>query len=107
MNLHGVPTMMPLAATSQAAGSTGSTGSSESAGQQAQDTFISLLVAELKAQDPTQPMSPTEMVGQMFSMNQLQQLISINQILTDAFSPLTGGTPSSGAPGTGTPTGGH
>lgn len=98
MNLHGIPTAMPLAATSQTNAPTNSTAPTSDAGQQAQNTFISLLVAELKAQDPTQPMSPTEMVSQMFSMNQLQQLISINQILTQAFSPLTGGTPSTGTP---------
>lgn len=53
-------------------------------------TFIQLLVTELKAQDPTSPMDPTAMVGQMFSMNQLQQLIDINQTLSAAL----GGVPS-------------
>jgi flagellar basal-body rod modification protein FlgD len=40
-----------------------------------------MLVTELQNQDPTSPMDPSQMVGQMFSMNQLQQLIDINQTL--------------------------
>ena len=47
----------------------------------AASTFLSMLVTELQNQDPTSPMDPTDMVGQMFSMNQLQQLIDINQTL--------------------------
>lgn len=50
----------------------------------AEQTFLSLLVTELKSQDPTSPMDPTQMVGQMLSMNQLNELISINQTLQNA-----------------------
>lgn len=50
-------------------------------------TFINLLVKELQNQDPTAPVDSTAMVGQMISLNQLDQLISINQDLS--------GTPSS------------
>ena len=50
-------------------------------------TFLSLLVQEMKNQDPTQPMDPTAMVGQMISLNQLDQLISINQNLTPTPAP--------------------
>ncbi|MGP8258716.1 MAG: flagellar hook assembly protein FlgD [Acidobacteriaceae bacterium] len=46
-----------------------------------QDTFLNLLVTELQNQDPTAPVDPTEMVGQMVSLNQLDQLMSINQTL--------------------------
>ena len=95
MNFHGISTLTPLANavaanTKAASANTGSsTPSTPSEADQAQNTFISLLVAELQAQDPTQPMNPTDMVAQMFSMNQLQQLIGINQTLTNAFGPLT------------------
>ena len=51
----------------------------------AEATFLNMLVTELQNQDPTSPMDPTQMVGQMFSMNQLQQLIDINQTLQTAF----------------------
>jgi flagellar basal-body rod modification protein FlgD len=41
-------------------------------------TFLSLLATELQNQDPTAPVDSTAMVGQMISLNQLDQLISIN-----------------------------
>jgi len=44
-------------------------------------TFLNLLITELKSQDPTAPMDATQMVGQMVSLNQLDQLIGIHQIL--------------------------
>ncbi|HLW87073.1 MAG TPA: flagellar hook capping FlgD N-terminal domain-containing protein [Terriglobales bacterium] len=110
MNLHGITTMTPVAhmfdASTAGAGSTAAAGSSTAAGSgnsstnaadQAESTFISLLVTELQSQDPTQPMDPTTMVGQMFSMNQLEQLININQTLSTAFAPLTGGAAAVGA----------
>ena len=117
MNLHGISTINPVAhmytnLSTGGAGSTAATTPSSSAGSstpagaptdpadQAESTFISLLVTELQSQDPTQPMDPTAMVSQMFSMHQLEQLININQTLTTAFAPLTGGT-STGAPATG------
>ena len=48
-------------------------------------TFLSLLVQELQNQDPTAPMDSTAMVGQMISLNQLDQLTSINQTLSTAY----------------------
>jgi flagellar basal-body rod modification protein FlgD len=53
------------------------TGSASSLGT----TFLSLLAQELQNQDPTSPVDPTQMVGQMISLNQLEQLIGINQTL--------------------------
>jgi flagellar basal-body rod modification protein FlgD len=40
------------------------------------------LATELQNQDPTAPVDSTAMVGQMISLNQLDQLISINQTVT-------------------------
>ena len=60
--------------------------------QDAQSTFLNLLVTELKAQDPTSPMDPTEMVGQMLSMNQLNELIQIRQLMQST-TPTTTTTP--------------
>jgi flagellar basal-body rod modification protein FlgD len=57
--------------------------------------FIKLLAAELQSQDPTQAMDPTQMVGQMFQMNQLQQLIDINQTLSNALGTAPSGGHSS------------
>lgn len=46
--------------------------------------FITLLTAELKGQDPTNPMDPTQFVSQLVQFNSLEQLISINQELAPA-----------------------
>jgi flagellar basal-body rod modification protein FlgD len=56
------------------------------------NSFITLLTTELQAQDPLNPMDPTQFVDQLTSLNSLQQLIQIQQDLA----------PSSGAPVTGT-----
>src|SRR5258707_10528275 len=73
-------------------GSTGSTSStSDSLANSSSDLFLQLLVAQLKTQDPTSPMDPTQMVGQMLSMNQLNELIQIRQLIQGT-SPAT--TPS-------------
>jgi len=65
-------------------GSSSSTSSSNSANGLG-TTFLSLLAQELQNQDPTAPIDPTAMVGQMISLNQLEQLIGINQ----AVNPIT------------------
>jgi flagellar basal-body rod modification protein FlgD len=57
-------------------------------------TFLSLLAQELQNQDPTAPVDATAMVGQMISLNQLQQLIDINQSLTSSTTSTTGKTKS-------------
>lgn len=57
------------------------------------DDFLTLLVAELKNQDPTQPSDPTQFVQQLVGVNSLQQLIGINQgvaDLDDSISPTSG-----------------
>jgi flagellar basal-body rod modification protein FlgD len=40
--------------------------------------FLTLLVSELKNQDPTQPTDPNQYITQLAQVNSLQQLISIN-----------------------------
>jgi flagellar basal-body rod modification protein FlgD len=90
MNIQAVPGVTPGIAPTPAgsAGSTAPGATLDPTG--AEQTFIKLLVTELQSQDPTSPMDPTAMVGQMFSMNQLQQLIDINRTLSTAL-----GAPSS------------
>lgn len=53
-------------------------------------TFLSLLTKELQNQDPTAPMDSTAMVGQMISLNQLDQLIAINSALTPTTAATSG-----------------
>ena len=80
--------LAPRSATSQATAkpkdSTGSTdGSSGTNGSNSatitSNDFLTLLVSELKNQDPTQPTDPTQYITQMVGVNSLQQLIDINQ----------------------------
>lgn len=79
------------AATSGTAAADGSLGS----------TFLSLLSQELQNQDPTAPVDSTAMVGQMISLNQLDQLINIAQSVqslgsgTGSPASPTGGSPAS------------
>lgn len=60
---------------------TSSSSTSNASTSSVETTFLNLLVKELQNQDPTDPMDSTAMVGQMISLNQLDQLISINQAL--------------------------
>lgn len=89
MNVQGINPLIlaPLQAQAAATNSTSGTSSSGSStsgtsSSDLQTMFLNLLVTELQNQDPTQPVDPTEMVGQMISLNQLDQLISINQTLS-------------------------
>lgn len=44
--------------------------------------FMTLLIAQLKNQDPTSPMDPTQFVTQLVQFNSLEQLIQINGKVT-------------------------
>jgi flagellar basal-body rod modification protein FlgD len=83
-----------LSARAGASPTTGTATSSNPAGTLG-TTFLNLLSTELQNQDPTAPVDSTAMVGQMISLNQLDQLISINQTLT-----ASAGTTGSPKPGT-------
>jgi flagellar basal-body rod modification protein FlgD len=52
--------------------------------------FLTLLVTELKNQDPTQPTDPNAYIQQLVGVNSLQQLIQINQGLGTLESGITG-----------------
>jgi flagellar basal-body rod modification protein FlgD len=72
-----------LNATANASSTSGSSSSSSSTStSNLEGTFLNLLVTELQNQDPTSPVDPTQMVSQMVSLNQLDQLIAIHQTLT-------------------------
>ncbi len=68
-------------------------------------TFLNLLATELQNQDPTAPVDSTAMVGQMISLNQLDQLISINQTVTGSTGTGTSGLvqPAGGTAGNAAP----
>src|SRR3569833_3107381 len=58
--------------------------SSGSATSIAANDFLTLLVTEMKNQDPTATTDPNEYVNQLVQVNSLQQLISINETLKKA-----------------------
>jgi flagellar basal-body rod modification protein FlgD len=71
------------ASTSSVSSNSSSTGLGGLSSTNLEGTFLNLLATELQNQDPTSPVDPTQMVGQLVSLNQLDQLISINQTLSN------------------------
>jgi flagellar basal-body rod modification protein FlgD len=80
------------------------------------NAFITLLTTQLQAQDPLNPMDPSQMVSELTSMNTLQETIQIRQDLDklatasqgssgngSTGSPPTTGSPSPVAPPTSKP----
>lgn len=65
------------------------------------NAFITLLTAQLQAQDPLNPMDPNQMVSELTSMNTLQETIQMRQDM-DAL--LAAAKASSSSPGSGTGT---
>lgn len=52
-------------------------------GQAGKDEFLQLLVAQLRNQDPLNPMSDTEFVTQLAQFNSLEQLQSMNAAMQE------------------------
>ena len=77
----------PAAAKSNASSNSSSSSAPGTSATSLQDTFLNLLVTELQNQDPTAPVDPTQIVGQLVSLNQLDQLISINSTLSGLANP--------------------
>jgi flagellar basal-body rod modification protein FlgD len=76
-----IPGSMPAA---QAATTDPSGSASQDTGTITANDFLTLLVTELKNQDPTANTDPNEYVNQLVQVNSLQQLIQINQNTTGA-----------------------
>ena len=78
--------LAPRSTTTQATGATAKDSTSDSSTSDGAtitgNDFLTLLVSELKNQDPTQPTDPTQYITQMVGVNSLQQLIDINQGLS-------------------------
>jgi flagellar basal-body rod modification protein FlgD len=85
------------AATGAAAGTATTTTATSDHSQITSSDFLTLLVAEMQNQDPTQPTDPNTYIQQLVGVNSLQQLISINSELGQAVG-ATGTT--SGSSGT-------
>ena len=85
--------------TAAAGSSTQATSSSGASGDISSNDFLTLLVTEMKNQDPTQPTDPNAYIQQLTEVNSLQQLIAINQDLTNTAGTGTGASPVSGTTG--------
>jgi flagellar basal-body rod modification protein FlgD len=53
------------------------------------DQFLQLLVAEMKNQDPTNPMDPTQTVSQLASFSAVEQALRTNDMLSTLLSQST------------------
>jgi Flagellar hook capping protein - N-terminal region len=60
--------------------------------------LITLLAAQLQAQDPLNPIDPTTFVTQLVQFNQLEQLININQALSGPTAATSSATQTSQSP---------
>jgi flagellar basal-body rod modification protein FlgD len=66
-----------------------------------ENTFLQLLVAQIKNQDPTNPTDSIQFVSQLAQFSQLEQLIGIRQELQPPGTSSTGTTnPNGGTTGT-------
>ena len=91
MQVNNASQGLPPEATATSA-SSGSSSSTAGAGSLVDpNLFVTLLTAQLQAQDPLNPMNPQDMVNQLTQISSLQQLISINknmQTLANEIAPV-------------------
>lgn len=89
---------IPLGSTANGAGST--SGSDTDSAKISANDFLTLLVTEIRNQDPTANSDPNQYINQLVQVNSLEQLININQTLTSSLgSPTTDATSPTGATG--------
>lgn len=81
---------LPTAAATATSGS-GASGASSPNSQFGPDSFIQLLTAQLQNQTPSSTLDPNQMMTEMVQFNSLEQLMSINQVLTQQFASAAGG----------------
>ncbi len=62
-------------------GASTATSSASAAGNLDYNAFLQLLIAQLKNQDPTQPMDSTQFVSQLATFSQVQESVSTNSKL--------------------------
>jgi flagellar basal-body rod modification protein FlgD len=71
--------MSPIGSTSTSTAATQTAASGQSAPADYKDMFLQLLVAQLKNQDPLNPMDGTQFVTQLAQYQQLEQSIQTGQ----------------------------
>lgn len=75
MSINGIGALLNTTSTTPAAGTANNTKPKESE----RDMFMTLLVTQLKHQDPLEPQDGTQFVTQLAQFNSLDQLIGIKQ----------------------------
>ena len=80
MMLNNVHAYAAATNTTSSTSSTAAGSSSSTSGINPSD-FMTLLVAEIQNQDPTQPMDLTTFMSQLVNLNQLEQVTQINQVV--------------------------
>lgn len=92
----------PIVGAPSPSGPTGGTSTSAQNGPSntlGPNSFITLLTAQLQAQDPLSPMDPDQMVNELTSINTLQQLVQIRSDMDTLVSAAQNG--SNGGAGSG------
>jgi len=99
--------MNPIGRLNAAGDVSGSSGNTGEASTISANDFLSLLVTEMKNQDPTAQTDPNEYINQLVQVNSLEQLIQINQNLSTALGNpnpgITGSEPGSSPTAKGAP----
>lgn len=102
----------PIVGAPSPSGPTGGTSTSAQNGPSntlGPNSFITLLTAQLQAQDPLSPMDPDQMVNELTSINTLQQLVQIRSdmdtLVSAAQNGQNGGGAGSGSGGAGSGSG--
>ncbi len=87
-----ISSLMDLIQPSQAnaASTTASPPATPSAGGIDTNTFLKLLTTQLQAQDPLNPVNPTDFVTQLAQFSSLEQLIGIRQDMDSALTNPSG-----------------
>jgi flagellar basal-body rod modification protein FlgD len=87
-NAHSlIPRNLTTAASSSTSSSQSSTAASDN--ELSQRSFMTLLSAELRNQDPTSPMDPTQFVTQLAQLTELQSVTQIQQSVSQIVSLMT------------------
>lgn len=87
----GAPGAAGASATSSAAGGEAKALGAGKTGAEMQDTFMRLLVTEMKNQDPTNPMDSSQMTSQLAQINTVSGIAGLNATMTSLAKQLNAG----------------
>lgn len=73
---------MNVTPTSSATAAAPASGATAAVNSLSPNDFLTLLIAEMKNQDPTKPMDPAQMVSQLATVSQVSQSVKTNETLS-------------------------